>query len=583
MNAVAAFIVSLLLYSCTNPSDRGKISPNKRPRTSIANVPPPDTTHLFSSSKVSLFWSGKDDDGFITAYRFRWVTFQGSVTTAKPWRTIINLSYSGELHPSFVVEVQETNPSPSAIPGIFKYLSTLTATAKDSINKLLDSGRAIVQFGDTVSLANTNEITNPSTGTFIFDSGADTNTHRFEVKAVDNNGEEDATPALVTFGTPHIYNPETVISYADLGVINGRKTARSVVVMLPDFTPTYLGTQIPFFGSDTLSPQLEFQWQIDGGAWSPYSAAEVAIVKASYCDSSNNGWFDTSVVHRFVVRARNQFQLVDASPDTLWFRMYVPEFIKGVKRYLFIDNTDSLNLMSGGQAISGPENPAPLARYAFFDSALSSLNLQGPRDYFLVSPKNFFPTLFSLAKYSAIFFVSEKKVRGIGAQVARRLPIKHEAMTSLGSYLNLGGKMVISSWDLYSRIYESTDKEEFYESFLHINEQSISRDSTNAKDCIGALGSFGYPDITIDESKLFPSPNNAMDSIIVGYPQGLGEKIYSYHSRSGRADWHMQPIGVRYIGPTYKIVYFGFPLYYTTQTVTQNTLRKAFQDIGELP
>ena len=98
-------------------------------------------------------------------------------------------------------------------------------------------------------------------------------------------------------------------------------------------------------------------------------------------------------------------------------------------------------------------------------------------------------------------------------------------MTSLGSYLNLGGKMVISSWDLYSRIYESTDKEEFYESFLHINEQSISRDSTNAKDCIGALGSFGYPDITIDESKLFPSPNNAMDSIIVGYPQGLEKKF----------------------------------------------------------
>jgi hypothetical protein len=582
LNVIVAFIISVLFNSCTSPSNAGKVSPNAHPQTSIANVPPPDSTHLFSTSKVSLYWSGKDDDGFITAYRFRWLTYQGSATTTKPWRTIINLSYSGELHSAFVVEVKETNPSPAAIPGIFRYLSTLTGTAKDSVNKLLDSGRVMIQFGDTISIANTTEITNPSTGTFIFDSGADSNIHRFEVKAIDNKGAEDLTPAFVTFGTPHIYSPETVISYADLSVINGRKTARNVIVMLPSFTPTYTGNVIPFFGSDTLSPQLEFQWQIDGGAWSPFSIAERAIIRASNCDSSNNGWFDTSVVHRFVVRARNQFQLVDLTPDTLWFRMYVPEFIKGVKRYLFLDNTDSLNIISGGLAISGPENPAPLDRFAFYDSALSSLNLPGQHFYYLVTPKNFFPSLFTLAKYSAVFFVTEKKVRGIGAQVARRLPIKHEGMVSLGSYLNLGGKMVISSWDLFNRIYETNDKAEFYQSFLHLNEESI-RDADVVKDCSGAFGSFGYPNVTWDESKLLAAPNNAMDSIITGYPLGLGEKIYSYNSRTHRTNWHMQPMGVRYIGPTFKIVYFGFPLYYTSQTAAREVLRKAFQDIGELP
>ncbi len=582
---VFAIVFTFILFSCTKPTDSGKLFDNQLPETQLANIPPQDSVYQFGTAKVSLSWSGKDKDGFITAFSFRWNSIlRDSVvipeTLTGSWNTILNISFGGDINSAFVVKVENANDD-NAIPNIFKYLSTLTGNVSDSVERLLDSGKVLNIFGSEVSIYNPIEIKNPSRGTFIFTSSSQNNTHTFEVKSIDNKGTEDLTPATVSFGTPKIYPPDTRVNYEFTSTINGRKIDRNIRMMLPFATPTFSGVTYSFIGSDSLGSDLEYQYNIDDKGWSNFSSSDEVTFFGAQCDSTNGAWYDTSKIHNIIVRARNQYYLVDPTPDTLYFRIYVPEFtdVNRPKRYLYIDNTDS----TGNQLVSSPESPSPQDRYNFYHSIFDSLNLFGDVDYYLVTPKKSFPNLFTLAKYSGIFFSSDKKVRGGGPYIARRLALKKEAVDGITSYLDLGGKMIISSWDLYNRIYEQESREKLFDNYLHLSSLYIPDMQLQTRECEGVNGSFGYPEIfldTLNATKLHPSPNNLMDSILITYPIGFAQQIYSL--KSSNSSYNQQPIGIRYLGPTYKIIYFGFPLYYTYKETAYLAIRQAFIDIGEL-
>ena len=187
----------LLLGSCTSPNNAGKVKSNLPPETSLANVPPStnsldafDSLYTFGNARVTLSWNGKDNDGFITGYRFRWDSYQMNSnanqfdTTPTSWRTIINTSMSGNIHFSFVPEV--ISKAPKSIPDVYHYITTLTGSSSDSIALLLDSGKVIVLFGDSVTIAQPSEFSYPNKGSFIFDSRDSINIHRFEIQSIDN-------------------------------------------------------------------------------------------------------------------------------------------------------------------------------------------------------------------------------------------------------------------------------------------------------------------------------------------------------------------------------------------------------------
>ena len=341
INVFLVVLVVILFGSCaTNPNNPGKPYPNRPPLTALANVPPPTIVYEFGTAKVSLSWNGTDPDGFVTAYHFRWVTYQPSETSATSWRTILNTSFSGLLHRTFVPEVQEISHNASSVPNIYHYLSTLTGSSADSVITLLDSGKTLFLFGDSVSMANVKEFQNSNKGTFIFDSRDSSNIHEFQIKAVDNKGIESISPAAVRFGTPQIFPPDTrvnstsavTVSTVDSSHVDSlghtiydrltRRYERTIHPMLPYLTATYLGLPFAYVGSDSLSPELMFQWNVDGKfqgnpGWSPYSMQTDALITALACDSLNNGWFDTTRYHYFTVRAKSQFELVDPTPDTI--------------------------------------------------------------------------------------------------------------------------------------------------------------------------------------------------------------------------------------------------------------------------
>ncbi len=607
INVFLVVLVVILFGSCaTNPNNPGKPYPNRPPLTALANVPPPTIVYEFGTAKVSLSWNGTDPDGFVTAYHFRWVTYQPSETSATSWRTILNTSFSGLLHRTFVPEVQEISHNASSVPNIYHYLSTLTGSSADSVITLLDSGKTLFLFGDSVSMANVKEFQNSNKGTFIFDSRDSSNIHEFQIKAVDNKGIESISPAAVRFGTPQIFPPDTrvnstsavTVSTVDSSHVDSlghtiydrltRRYERTIHPMLPYLTATYLGLPFAYVGSDSLSPELMFQWNVDGKfqgnpGWSPYSMQTDALITALACDSLNNGWFDTTRYHYFTVRAKSQFELVDPTPDTIFFRMTVPDFVRGIKHYLLLDNTDSLGNLSDTTFVK--ENPTPKQRMDYFRSNLNSIVPSGTLDTFRVGPKVPFPSLFTLSKYNAVVLTNEKKVRGRAADLTKKLLIKSESIRAINDYLKLGGKLITSGWDLYGRIYSADTAAEFYNYELHLQSDTSSEYITarTVRDFIGASGGLGYPDIIIDTAKIV---GGAMDSIMTGTLSfGLGEQIYTFNSMSNTIQNH-RTLGVRYIGPTYKVVHLGFPLYYIAQpsgNEAETVLRKAFQDIQELP
>jgi hypothetical protein len=111
---------------------------------------------------------------------------------------------------------------------------------------------------------------------------------------------------------------------------------------------------------------------------------------------------------------------------------------------------------------------------------------------------------------------------------------------------------------------------------LHFNTDTSN--ITKQRECIGAYGLFHYPSVSFDTSKL--ASGGAMDSIVTGTSLGFGEVIYQFIPKTNTSPWNGVPIGSRYIGPTYNVIYFGFPLYYVEQTTATEVMRKALFDIN---
>ena len=285
-------------------------------------------------------------------------------------------------------------------------------------------------------------------------------------------------------------------------------------------------------------------------------------------------------------RSKSQFEQIDPTPDTVFFKVKVPEFILGTDRYLLLDNSDSLKPYPASIADDTTrERPAAAKRMNYFRNVLSNIVPPNLLDTFLVGEKNKFPSIFELSKYSVVILVSEKKFHLLDLPAGRKLYFDNKVIDGIAQYLNLGGKMIISSWDLYYHIQPINDNpKNFYRNTLHFSPDS-NLTALKKRDCIGAYPNpiFGYPEITVDTTKVLKNTTTgvyAVDSIITGRATGFGEVIYFYNSFTNGPT---KPMGIRYIGPekSYRIIYFGFPLFYTYRETAEAVLRKAITDIQQ--
>ncbi len=543
--------ISVAFASCSNPIHPGSLHPNQPPHTSLANIPTNDQTGKYpeSTPTVTLYWVGNDADGFVTAFTYRWSYDSSGVKIYRPWTTLLNYEVSGY---TLVAQGDVKN-----VPSVYNYFATLLPSASDSITSDLEADDTLYVQGDTVFTASS-EIINPDEGTFIFESLDTLNPHTFEVAAVDNDAAVDPDPASVTFWTPQAQAPipEIVQPYPP-----------DSSFVADEVTATFPGLTFYFQAIDPYSKGMLYSWSVDSLHWSPYSTNTSAVVTAADMKPPYTG------MHTLYLNAKNDFGLVDSIPASYKFDVIVPSFVgpHPVHRILLLDDTKN--------GLGLPFSPKIADLDAYYETLLDSAGESGNYDVWDVekSPSvGKFPNALQIANYSTVVFYDDDEFAD--------LPVQMTSGRSqlLASYLAVGGKLIMSGWNAVSN-FASPDS--FFDYRVHLETVQTSAGQfyrfNTAYDFTGATGQNGYPNLVLDSTKLSTVWKGALNKIAVVSPRGFAENIYSYNSKSDSVGFQGYPVGVRYLGITYSVVYFGFPLYFMEQHSAIDAMTKALKDIGE--
>jgi hypothetical protein len=534
-----------LLSSCSEPSDPGAPIGNSPPRTRLANLPLNDPLGRLPSETptVTLSWVGDDPDGFVTAFRYRWSYLTpAGVAIYHDWTTLLNVSITG------VTMIVKGNSM--VVPDIYHYFVTLAAGAQDSVVNALVKGQPIVVSGDTVVAADPKSIVNPNVGVFIFESADTLNQHTFEVKAMDNLGAEDPHPASVEFWTPRALPPDTRLA-APFPIDSA--------FVIDKVTDTFPGLKFFFEGLDLKSKRLEYSWSVDSLRWSPFSSQQVAVVTTADMKPPYTG------EHTFYVKARNDYNLQDSTPAKYTFRVVAPTFIDPARPHRLL----ILTCTRGGSGSLGFPSIAEIN--GFYGSLLDAVGKGGAYDAWVTTTVRQFPSRLALANYNGVIVNNDAQ----NGDPNGNLNAANGAL--LSEYLAVGGKLIVSAWKTAERFDTTFAKDRFHiQSFSDPQYYRMN----NSNDFVGGQGSLGYPDLHLDTTKFLPVWNGALASIPYVSPRGFAEIIYTFESKTGSA-WEGKPLGIRYVGITYTVVYLGFPLYYARPDDAAGIMQKALHDIGE--
>jgi len=631
-NSSAALVLFLCIFlvvawNCTSP-ERPAV-PNTTPITRLANIPPPDTFIVSSNPRLTLAWIGDDPDGYVIAFRYRW-SFRlnaNSPVEYKPWTTVLNSwnavggGVEGKDNFALMTDAEVSN-----LPNVYHYFAIL-------LNGLSDEDAAVLALGDSLVIADahvwasnyrTNRYpvhTKPTSGTFIFDSQDSLNPHEFEVLAVDNAAAE-GVPAVVSFGTPRVTPPHAEI----VGFPN------DTVMVLNELTETFTGIRFDFRGFDPNSRTIDYSWVVDRDQWPPdsipwseFSQNTVAYVTAH--DFPNP--FATN--HTIYLRSRNEFGSIDTLGYFLRQRFDnnntpildslgrpIKDTVRAQKDFLTIyppfkqpgyqQRILLLNL-SYGWPDETPAHPSQLMVTQYYLDMLNTIGKGSIVDTFTVVDNkltniHIFPGRGILSQYSTVILVGDAMAFN-GAPLADldfswrhgQSPAENnwgEREKTLLDYVNIGGKMIISAWNLpYSG--NAGGLSLLTRTVCHIQnvtDPEKDRDTTGGG-FIGARGEKGYPGyIGIDTTKLDPGWHGTLFYLHPGRPYGFGEIIFRYDRLKDTLFFPNSfppfrvlenlTIGVRYLGVTYDAIYFGFPLYYMEQQGSTEALRQALSDINEL-
>ena len=247
-------IVGALFISCEK--ELSKPSPNKPPNTTLANIPVEGDT-LFAL--VTLHWDGEDDDGFIEAYEYRYIT-----------RHI----FAGD---SVIHDWVRTEETSVTIP---------------------------------------------------FESSDKLNRQRFQVRAVDNMGDVDPSPAERIFYTVQTIYPETEIVFPE------KENQKFFVI--DGVTDWWQGIRLSFTAKDKDGEVVEYAWAVDSSEWHWTSDTTVLIGPEFFNPLDGK--------HKLKVTSRDNTNLVDPVGDSIHVILIRPTWERDI---LIVDETDESKFPTG--------------------------------------------------------------------------------------------------------------------------------------------------------------------------------------------------------------------------------------------
>ncbi len=437
---------------------------------------------------VTLYWDGGDYDGFITKYQYRYFTYHQAPVT-KQWI-------------------------------------------------LFDS----TAWKDTVG----------STVTIPFNSTDSLNRQEFYVRAVDNDGNVDPTPAEKVLITTRTAPPITKL-------VSPAKNAK--MLASDHITDWWHGVTITFNAKDQAvqGAIVAYAWSVDGGAWTWQTDTTVDLPPSVFAQPLNGQ-------HVIKVTSRNNTNLVDPAGDSSIVQLIVPTF---EKKILIIDETDEFNSPFIGQHVTDATVDSFYARI-FPESDSWDFKAQGmpPRDV--------------LAHYKLLVWHADD----VPVQKPHKIadPANIAVFTD---YLKVGGKFLMSGWRIlksfaFDQNFPYTFKPgTFVYDYLHI----YTVDETDVVgDCIGGIGKPGITtDFRVDSAKIAVSPYNGKLGWVnlILKPAGFTDMLYVYKNRDDSPYYQYRGRGMalRYYGTVYDAVVLGFPMYFVVESDAKVMAQQILQNL----
>lgn len=378
--------------------------------------------------------------------------------------------------------------------------------------------------------------TSNTSETITFLSNAPLNKQRVQVRAVDNEGKVDPTPAQKIVYTPQTFPPNTQI----LDPVSG--TSRFALDYTTDWWP---GITLSFTASDSDGEVVEYGWSVDGGDY-VWGSDTTVTIPPEYFEAPLTG------EHIILVSSKDDTGLIDPIPDTLQLHLIEPTFEKTV---LILDDTDETNWQSGIDF----SDEAVDSFYTFLTSSLAP-NQITHWDYASEGA----PSREILSKHKMILWHADDRATNNDIPIADQRAL-------LSDYANVGGDLFISGWAIIKSLGErqsfprTFSENDFVKTYLHIN---VASESPFLADFTQAVGIGDFESIEVDTTKLmgdFRATDGGIYRVNLVEQRGPFTNItHSYGTRvqTRFPDFRGKTTGVIYYGTSFKSVVLGYPLFF---------------------
>jgi hypothetical protein len=378
--------------------------------------------------------------------------------------------------------------------------------------------------------------------TFAFESSDSINEQYFQVRAIDNDGACDPTPATRWFKTARVEHPETWITSPDSG---------STVFILNSTTDTWDGILLSYGGEDTDGEVAAFSWRTDGRSWSDWATETTRLLVASDFAQPIEG------PHTISVKSQDNTMVEDPSPASIPVELVLPTFAEAI---LVVDETKD------GTGLE--ENPTDEQVDSYYDSLLVE-EVHTNWDYI----ESGMPGPDVLGQYRVVLWHTDDVEHEI---------VEHQE--EVAAYLNVGGKLILSGWRVlysFSSQYETTWLQEtFPRDYLHIGYSKIDTRPV----WTGALGMGAYEgyEARPDSAKLRSNRHGRLVEVAKLEPlPPFCEGILAFQHLQGDTVYQDQPCAAEYAGTTYDVVFFAFPLFYTAAEYSTPLVQFILERWGE--
>jgi hypothetical protein len=197
-------------------------------------------------------------------------------------------------------------------------------------------------------------------------------------------------------------------------------------------------------------------------------------------------------------------------------------------------------------------------------------------DFYEYDSSQHAPILADFVPYSSIAWFADDYIENFAS----------DHVNNFQTYLDLGGNIWFAGWRPTANIEGQTSypfdfsSGEFMHDYFKVShvEVSLPPDSFQAAD-----GLQGYPRLEVDSVKVpFVSWNGVLRYIDALTPTTGAENIYTMDMRNNSSSFEGALCGIRYLGNDFKVVFFGFPLYFMDQDQARLAAQQVMNDFGEV-